>query len=109
MFFTKRSRMIESNKNNNCGMDKIITLIDLEGFLVSLDLTNFKSNAQKNDCMTTSGNLSIYQNRGLLNDFGMLHQNENRKLKLTDYVHGNDLVHLQKHLNDGNFKLKLTN
>lgn len=99
--------MIESNKTNNCGMDKIITLIDLEGVIVSLDFTNFKGNAKKNDSMATTNISDLKQNHGLLNDFTMLHKNDNCKLKLTDYVHGNDLVHLQKHLNDGNFRLKL--
>lgn len=101
--------MIDSNKNlvnriNSCDMDKITTLIDLQGCIISLDLNDFKLKLNKNE--TLRDNSLSKQSMGLLNDFKLRHKNDKQKFKLTDYVHSNDLCHLQKHLNDGTSKKK---
>lgn len=86
-------------------MDKIITLIDFDGILLSLDSSNSKQNLNKNESMSNRDFSSSKQNLGLLSDFNFWHKSGKRKLKLTDYVHSNDLGHLQKHLNDGKYKI----
>lgn len=91
----------------DCNMDQIITKITLQGYILSIDSTNFKiwSNSSNNSGNFSKMNYSQSKS-GLLIDYNHLISTNNtqNKLKLLDYVHSNDLNHLQKHINDGNFK-----
>ncbi|CAF0760720.1 unnamed protein product [Brachionus calyciflorus] len=98
-----RLEIISDQKiSKDCGIDRIMTLIDLHGTIISLDASNYRE--KSGSIKRPFPIVNIKKNHGLISDYLRLessNQNENRyMLKLTDYVHNNDLVHIQKHVND---------
>ena len=109
IFISRNMNDLDPNKMPNqrvdCNMDQFMTLIDLQGTIISLDLSNFKTDIYKKEL-----NMNPKQNNGLLIDYYKCHIKANTtelkyKQKLSDYVHGNDMIHIHKHINDGNLFL----
>lgn len=88
--------------DTDCNMDKIRTKIDLQGYIIYLDLSNFKSLSYIRKSIASIKMNYSQAKEGLLLDYNHLQSSKkSAKLKLFDYVHSNDINHIQKHINDG--------
>jgi hypothetical protein len=95
---------INSNTNNpyeSINMDHFITKMTLKGQLLSIDVTNLKNSFNNDNSGSLNGNKGP-GNFGLLQDF-----NNRKNISLFDYIHNNDISHLNKHISDGLFIIKL--
>jgi hypothetical protein len=109
----------KSNSSNNfsCNMDQFITEMTIKGVIISIDtinldkiieeIMNHSSTNSPSSSSSSSSSSSFYSmtsGHGNVGSAGGLLTNlraGNKDLKLSDYVHNNDLIHIQKHLTDG--------